>query len=147
MEGVETGEQARQLAALGCDTAQGGIFAPAVPGDQVTAVLRDAARPRFPLALPARPAPSRRCHYGQTFRQHVPKSLPVVEVAPCLPRDGHAGAEQHMDGLAAGVDCDRGVDGQQAECHGDVGALAGLIDPDAGETESSPARLDGTEMV
>ena len=48
MEGVWTSEQARRLAALGCDTAQGWYFATAVPGDRVTAVLRDNLTPRFP---------------------------------------------------------------------------------------------------
>jgi EAL domain-containing protein (putative c-di-GMP-specific phosphodiesterase class I) len=45
---VETSEQASRLAALGCDTAQGWYFAPALSGDQVTAVLRETPAPRFP---------------------------------------------------------------------------------------------------
>jgi diguanylate cyclase (GGDEF)-like protein len=49
VEGVETSEQASRLAALGCDSAQGWYFAPAAPGDQITAVLRAGRRPRFPL--------------------------------------------------------------------------------------------------
>ena len=48
VEGVETREQAVQLAALGCDTAQGWYYAVALPGDGITAVLQDPARPRFP---------------------------------------------------------------------------------------------------
>jgi diguanylate cyclase (GGDEF)-like protein len=48
VEGVETREQAEQLAALGCDTAQGWYYAAALPGDGITAVLRDPARPAFP---------------------------------------------------------------------------------------------------
>jgi diguanylate cyclase (GGDEF)-like protein len=52
VEGVETSAQASRLAALGCDSAQGWYFAPAVPGHQLTAVLREELTPRFP---------SRRC--------------------------------------------------------------------------------------
>ncbi len=48
VEGVETRDQASRLAALGCDTAQGWYFATAVPGDQITAVLRADQRPCFP---------------------------------------------------------------------------------------------------
>ncbi len=48
VEGVETSEQARQLCALGCDTAQGWYYAAAVPGRDITAVLRDPAPPSFP---------------------------------------------------------------------------------------------------
>lgn len=48
VEGVETREQAEQLAALGCDTAQGWYYAAALPGDGITAVLRDPDRPAFP---------------------------------------------------------------------------------------------------
>jgi diguanylate cyclase len=48
VEGVETSEQARQLFALGCDTAQGWYYAAAVPGDDITAILRDPAPPNFP---------------------------------------------------------------------------------------------------
>jgi diguanylate cyclase (GGDEF)-like protein len=51
VEGVETREQADQLAALGCDLAQGWYYAVAVTGDGITAVLRDdPARPEFPRA-------------------------------------------------------------------------------------------------
>jgi diguanylate cyclase (GGDEF)-like protein len=50
VEGVETREQAEHLAALGCDTAQGWYYAAALPGDGITAVLRDPARPAFPRA-------------------------------------------------------------------------------------------------
>jgi diguanylate cyclase (GGDEF)-like protein len=53
VEGVETSEQARRLSALGCDSAQGWYYAAAVPGDDITAVLRDPAPPIFPrVALP-----------------------------------------------------------------------------------------------
>ncbi len=47
VEGVENREQARRLTALGCDTAQGWYFARAVPGDDITALLRLTARPSF----------------------------------------------------------------------------------------------------
>jgi diguanylate cyclase (GGDEF)-like protein len=50
VEGVETREQARQLFALGCDTAQGWYYAAAVPGHDITAVLRDPAPLNFPRA-------------------------------------------------------------------------------------------------
>jgi diguanylate cyclase (GGDEF)-like protein len=50
VEGVETREQAEQLAALGCDTAQGWYYAAALPGDGIAAVLRDPGRPAFPRA-------------------------------------------------------------------------------------------------
>jgi EAL domain-containing protein (putative c-di-GMP-specific phosphodiesterase class I) len=53
VEGVETSEQARQLFALGCDSAQGWYYAAAVPGHDITAVLRDPAPANFPRpALP-----------------------------------------------------------------------------------------------
>jgi len=53
VEGVETIEHARQLSVLGCDTAQGWYYAAAVPGRDITAVLRDPAPARFPRpALP-----------------------------------------------------------------------------------------------
>jgi diguanylate cyclase (GGDEF)-like protein len=48
VEGVETREQARQLFALGCDNAQGWYYAAALPGPDITAVLRDPAPPSFP---------------------------------------------------------------------------------------------------
>ena len=47
VEGVENHEQATRLAALGCDTAQGWYFARAVPGDDITALLRAQGRPSF----------------------------------------------------------------------------------------------------
>jgi EAL domain-containing protein (putative c-di-GMP-specific phosphodiesterase class I) len=50
VEGVETREQARQLFALGCDSAQGWYYAAAVPGRDITAVLRDSAPLNFPRA-------------------------------------------------------------------------------------------------
>jgi EAL domain-containing protein (putative c-di-GMP-specific phosphodiesterase class I) len=50
VEGVETREQARQLFALGCDSAQGWYYAAAVPGHDITAVLRDSAPLNFPRA-------------------------------------------------------------------------------------------------
>jgi len=50
VEGVETSEQARQLFALGCDSAQGWYYAAAVPGRDITAVLRDSAPLNFPRA-------------------------------------------------------------------------------------------------
>ena len=40
-EGVETGEQASHLRALGCHAAQGFFYAPAVPDTEPLAVLRD----------------------------------------------------------------------------------------------------------
>jgi diguanylate cyclase (GGDEF)-like protein/PAS domain S-box-containing protein len=40
-EGVETAEQAARLRALGCRSAQGFLFAPAVPDGELQAVLRD----------------------------------------------------------------------------------------------------------
>ena len=48
VEGVETRQQANRLASLGCDTAQGWYFAPALPADQITTTLRDTTRPRYP---------------------------------------------------------------------------------------------------
>ncbi|HEX3752702.1 MAG TPA: EAL domain-containing protein [Streptosporangiaceae bacterium] len=50
VEGVETREQARQLFTLGCDSAQGWYYAAAVPGRDITAVLRDSAPLNFPRA-------------------------------------------------------------------------------------------------
>jgi len=47
VEGVENGEQAVRLTALGCDTAQGWYYARAVPGNDITALLRLNARPSF----------------------------------------------------------------------------------------------------
>jgi EAL domain-containing protein (putative c-di-GMP-specific phosphodiesterase class I) len=38
-EGVETDAQRAQLQALGCDSAQGYLFSPAVPGQQAEALL------------------------------------------------------------------------------------------------------------
>lgn len=40
-EGVETSEQAAKLRSLGCRSAQGFLFAPAVPDSELVAVLRD----------------------------------------------------------------------------------------------------------
>jgi diguanylate cyclase (GGDEF)-like protein/PAS domain S-box-containing protein len=42
-EGVETRDQARRLRELGCELAQGYLWSPAVPPDQVTGWLRDEA--------------------------------------------------------------------------------------------------------
>jgi PAS domain S-box-containing protein len=49
VEGVETLEHARRLAALGCDTAQGWYYASAVPADKITALLRETPNPSFPV--------------------------------------------------------------------------------------------------
>jgi EAL domain-containing protein (putative c-di-GMP-specific phosphodiesterase class I) len=38
-EGVETEAQLEQLRELGCDSAQGYLFSPAVPGEQAHALL------------------------------------------------------------------------------------------------------------
>ena len=40
-EGVETNEQAARLRSLGCQSAQGFLYAPAVPDSELVAVLRD----------------------------------------------------------------------------------------------------------
>jgi len=42
-EGVETEEQARFLMANGCEAAQGYLFSPAMPADQVAAYVRSVA--------------------------------------------------------------------------------------------------------
>ena len=44
-EGVETAAVRDRLAAFGCELAQGFLFSPAVPADEVTFGVLDLARP------------------------------------------------------------------------------------------------------
>jgi EAL domain-containing protein (putative c-di-GMP-specific phosphodiesterase class I) len=48
-EGVETAEQAAALRALGCRSAQGFLYAPAVPETELLAVLGDLLATTSPL--------------------------------------------------------------------------------------------------
>ena len=57
-EGIETRSQLEALAALNCRIAQGFLFAPALPAEQATQLLRERRLwPRVPVNMPSSPRP------------------------------------------------------------------------------------------